>query len=67
MAVDIMTLAPGATIRRKGDGVLLLVTGNPRDGMWLHVRPVEKPAAEEELCFVEEIAEVVRTGTTAES
>lgn len=59
MAINPMDLPDGARLRRKGEDAVLVVVGNPQDGMWLHVRPEADPAAAEELCFVEEVAEVL--------
>ncbi len=61
MAINAMHLPVGARLRLK-DGSLVEVTGNPRDGMWLHVRALPGGKPVEELCFVEEIAEVLPQG-----
>ena len=59
MAINPIELPEGARLRRKGEDVVLVVVSNPRDGMWLHVRPEADPTAAEELCFVDEVAEVL--------
>ena len=65
MAINPIELPEGARLRRKGEDVVLVVVSNPRDGMWLHVRPEADPtaavAAGAELGFpvVDEVAEVL--------
>jgi len=65
MAINPIELPEGARLRRKGEDQVLVVVSNPRDGMWLHVRPEADPAASEELCFVDEVAEVLPNGAPA--
>ncbi len=66
MAIDIGPLPVGSLVRRREDGAVLLVVDNPRDGMWLHVRPAEDAGAAEELLFVDDVAAVLpATGAAA--
>ncbi len=65
MAINPMELPEGARLRRKGEETVFVVVENPRDGSWLHVRPEAEPAAAAELCFVDDVAEVLPSGAPA--
>jgi hypothetical protein len=54
----IQNLQPGAKIRLKKDNAVAEVVDNPQDGTWLMIRR-ETPGAEEELCSVDEILELL--------
>ena len=54
----IQNLKPGAKIRLKKDDAVAEVVDNPQDGTWLMIRR-EAPGAEEELCSVDEILELL--------
>jgi hypothetical protein len=54
----IQNLQPGAKIRLKKDKAAAEVVDNPQDGTWLMIRR-DKPGANEELCNVDEILELL--------
>ena len=54
----IQNLPPGARIRLKKDDVIVEVVENPGDGAWLMIRR-DGPNAAEELCYVDDIKEVL--------
>lgn len=57
----IQHLAPGTRLKLT-DGSLAEVAENPRDGTWLVVRRLPaQDGAEDELLFVDDIAEVLAT------
>jgi len=53
----IQNLQPGQKIRLKKDNAIAEVVDNPGDGTWLMIRR-QTPGAEEELCHVDDVAEL---------